>query len=464
MELTGKLPIKVKLAFGIGDMGKNCLILLNTYFLLYFYTDVVNIPAAAAATIMLVARIWDAINDPMMGVLVDKTKSREGKCRFYLKYFSLPAGACLALSYFVPELTSSGKIIWVAVTYIFQGMFTTVTSVPLNALMARLTDDRLERVSIGQYKAAGSIVANLVIPAITLPLVTYFGGVSLQKGFAVVAIIYGIMYALCHLITYWGTKGYEKSYEEEKDENISLKAESISIRSMLKATVSNKVFMVVCLSYIFYLLYASLMGSTLVYYLQYNLKKTELLTAYSLIGTSTAIVIILFMKPLSKKIGNAKTCAFACLLALANYTIRFITKDQIIPVLYICWGIEGIGLGLFGNLIFQCVLDSMIYGKWKTGVDNQAVIMSVFTFAQKFGQAIGGVIAAYLLGVVSYDPMAAEQTERVLRLFFAENITIPAIIFAFTFFIFIYISKVETKIPQMQKEIEIRSEKVNMQK
>ena len=150
---TGRLPIHVKTSFAIADFGKNCLIIFNIYFLLYFYTDVIQLDPAVATIIMAIARVWDAINDPMMGVIVDRTKSKEGKCRFYLKYFSVPAGVCLFLSYYVPELSENGKILWVAVTYIFQGMVTTITSVPLNAMLARLTDDRAERVSLGQYKA-----------------------------------------------------------------------------------------------------------------------------------------------------------------------------------------------------------------------------------------------------------------------------------------------------------------------
>ena len=107
-------------------------------------------------------------------------------------------------------------------------------------------------------------------------------------------------------------------------------------------------------------------------------------------------------------------------------------------------------------MIFQCILDSMIYGKWKTGVDNQASIMSVFTFAQKFGQAIGGVVAAALLTLVPYVAGAEMQENSVLQLFFAENITIPAIAFAVIALLFLYIAKIEKQIPQMQKEIKER--------
>lgn len=452
---TGKLPISVKTSFAIADFGKNCLIIFNTYYLLYFYTDVIKMDPGIAAVIMAIARIWDAINDPMMGIIVDRTKSKEGKCRFYLKYFSVPAGVCLFLSYYVPELSSNGKIFWVAITYIFQGMATTITSVPLNALLARLTDDRAERVSLGQFKAVGTIAANMLIPAISLPLITRLGGVSMQKGFAIIAAIYGVFYALCHLIAWWGTRGYEKNYDQEV-EAAHGKEEKVSVGQMLKALMRNKFLLIVCVSYIGYLLYGSLMGSTLVFYLQYKIGNTDLMSIYSVLGTITSIIPIFMMGVLSRKLGNAKTCFFGCILAAANYAVRFFTKDAYLPLLYVCWGIEGIGLGLFGNLIFQSVLDSMIYGKWKTGVDNQAVVMSVFTFSQKFGQAIGGVIAAWLLDLVPYEAGMATQDASVLNLFFSENITIPGVVFIVISVLFLYIAHIEKKIPQMQREIEQR--------
>ena len=452
---TGKLPISVKTSFAIADFGKNCLIIFNTYYLLYFYTDVIKMDPGIAAVIMAIARIWDAINDPMMGIIVDRTKSKEGKCRFYLKYFSVPAGVCLFLSYYVPELSSNGKIFWVAITYIFQGMATTITSVPLKRPACK-AHGRQGRACVSRSVQGGRYNrCEYAHPGYIAAAYHPSGGVSMQKGFAIIAAIYGVFYALCHLIAWWGTRGYEKNYDQEVEEAHG-KEEKVSVGQMLKALMRNKFLLVVCVSYIGYLLYGSLMGSTLVFYLQYNIGNTDLMSIYSVLGTITSIIPIFMMGVLSRKLGNAKTCFFGCILAAANYAVRFFTKDAYLPLLYVCWGIEGIGLGLFGNLIFQSVLDSMTYGKWKTGVDNQAVIMSVFTFSQKFGQAIGGVIAAWLLDLVPYEAGMATQDASVLNLFFSENITIPGVVFIVISVLFLYIAHIEKKIPQMQREIEQR--------
>ena len=453
-ENTNKLPVSVKFCYMIGDFGKNSFIILNMMFLLYFYTDIIQIPAGVAAVIMLIARVWDAVNDPMMGIILDKTKSKEGKCRFYLKYFSVPAGVCLALSYFVPGLNESGKIIWVAITYILQGTVSTIIMIPMNTLMARLTDDKYERVSLGQYKSVASLGANLIIPAMTLPLVNMLGENDLQRGFCIVAVIYGAAYAICHLIVYFGTKGYEKTDDEiSESTETKNKTENVTVGQMIKALLQNKVCLLVGVSYIVYLLECAIVGSSLVYYLQYNLKNTNLMSMYSLIGTVIGILPILIIKILVKKFGNAKTAALGCLIVVFGEVLRFITKDQYLPILYFGWGLEGIGMGLFASLLYQCMFDSMVYGEWKTGVLNEGVIMSILSFSQKTGQALGGVVSAALLTLVPYIPNAIQQEQSVLNLFFAENVTLPMVLFFILFGLFMYIYKFEKMIPQMKKEI-----------
>ena len=155
MENSQKLPIRIKFAMAYGDFGKSTL---------WFYTDVAKIPAAAATVIMVIAKVWDAINDPMMGVILDKTVSKEGKCRAWLKYLSVPAGICVALSYWAPHLKQSYLIIFVAITYLFQGMAQTATNVPFNTLLARITTDKDERVKLGQWRGYGNTIASVLLP------------------------------------------------------------------------------------------------------------------------------------------------------------------------------------------------------------------------------------------------------------------------------------------------------------
>ena len=117
-----KLSPKVYITQTIAHFGTQCIWMMESYFLLFFYTDVIQIPPLAATIFMAIARVWDAINDPMMGVICDKTRSKEGKARFWLKYMSVPAGLCIALTYICPDISVGGRIAWVSVTYLIMGM------------------------------------------------------------------------------------------------------------------------------------------------------------------------------------------------------------------------------------------------------------------------------------------------------------------------------------------------------
>ena len=457
MEQSVKLPVKLKFALAVGDFGKSTLQILNAFFLLWFYTDVAKIPAAAATVIMIIARIWDAVNDPMMGVIVDKTKSKEGRCRFWLKYLSVPAGVCIALSYCAPNLSKNGLIIWIAITYICQGMAQTATNVPFNTLLARITTDQEERVKLGQWRGFGGMIASTLITAIALPLVKWMGHGDQTKGFFKFAIICGIIYAAAFFFVYVASKGYEPSYEQEQQTTSA--PEKKSVGQLLRAVVQNKVALLVCLTNLIFLIFNSLNGSSMVYYLQYDLHDTGLMKYYSVLSSVIGFFAVAAMGFMGKKFGNAKTCSISSALLIVSFGLRFITHDSIRWILFFCWGVEGIGTGLFAQMIYQCALDSMTYGLWKTGVDNQGTIMSVYTFAQKAGLAVGGIIASGLLTAFHYKANAAAQTPQVQGLFFAEIVTIPLVIFIILTFLFMYIAKYERMIPQMKKDIAEREAK-----
>ena len=382
MENSQKLPIRIKFAMAYGDFGKSTLNILNAFFLLWFYTDVAKIPAAAATVIMVIAKVWDAINDPMMGVILDKTVSKEGKCRAWLKYLSVPAGICVALSYWAPHLKQSYLIIFVAITYLFQGMAQTATNVPFNTLLARITTDKDERVKLGQWRGYGNTIASVL--------------------------------------------------------------------------VTNKYALFVCVVNIMFMIYNALNGASMVYYLQYNLHNTNLMGVYSTMSSIISFIAIVGMGYMGKKFGNAMSCSISSIALVISFGLRFITHDASLPILFFCWGCEGIGVGLFAQMIYQCALDSMTYGEWKSGVDNGGTIMSIFTFAQKAGLAGGGILASSLLTAFHYQASASEQSQAIQNLFFAEIVTIPLVIFIILVFAFYRLSKLEKQLPEMQAEIDAR--------
>ena len=420
-----KLPMKVKWLFASGDFAKTLLVVMTAAFSLYFYTDIIGMDAKIVAVIILIAKIWDFINDPMMGALVDRTRSKEGKCRMWLKYMSVPGGVILALNFIVPELAATGKIIWVAITYTLQGMASTALMIPQNTLMSRITVDPAERAAINGYRGYFSVAANLIVGSFTIPFVTMAGGGDMRKGFAVFGLVCGVLYAINYLIVYACTKGYEpiESTEVVAANGTAERAEKVKFTEVL----SNWPWLVVLLAYFCTMIAASVSSSTGLFYAQYNLGDINIYSVMNFIGIAGALVVYPILGKLVKKFGNAKLVFFGSLIAAVAYLFRFLTADANIWIIYVGYLFGNFGQSLATCVVMLVVYDSYIYMHHKTGKPvPEALLVSGYSVSYKVGMALATPIAAWLLGTVPYIANAAEQEASVLRLFFYENTLLPA--------------------------------------
>ena len=438
---SNRLPGKVIAAYTFSSLATNSMWMLNNSFLLFFYTDVLLIPAKAATVIFTIARFWDAINDPMMGVICDRTRSKEGKSRFWLRRVAIPGGVFLALSYFCPSWATPAKIIWAGVTYILQGMAQTAISIPVNALTVAITPDRSERVRLGQYMAVPSMLANVLIPALTMPLVRSFD--SMGTGFFVIALVIGVLYAVSTILVEYATKGMDPDTSSAEFAE-SERKETISLLVQVKAAFQNKYSTMVLLGNMSYMLLSGLLGSTLIYYFRYYVGNEGLMGVYSPALMAGMVLCILTMGFIAKKVGNANSVILGALLCLAAFIPRIITGDQIPLVFAVCIAIMGFGSALISNMLQQCRNDATVYGQLH-GVDNSAILVSLFTFTQKLGQAISSVIAAGLLAAFHYTPGETPDATTV-ELFFAENIVIPMFIVVAVVALLLVVSRMEKQL------------------
>ncbi|MGW2343552.1 MFS transporter, partial [Streptomyces sp. NPDC001661] len=164
-----------KLGYGAGDLASNLSWNLVGGFLLYYYTDVARVPVAALGTLFLVARLLDAVVDPAIGVLVDRTKSRWGKARPYLVFASVPFGVIGVLTFMVPDVGDGGKLVYAFVTYLTLGLLFSLVNVPYSSLLPMMTRDSHERMQMGGLRAVGSSVGSIIVTASTTPFVAWLG-------------------------------------------------------------------------------------------------------------------------------------------------------------------------------------------------------------------------------------------------------------------------------------------------
>lgn len=443
--LDRKLPQKVHFSYAALSFGVDSLWNLNTYFLLFFYTDVIRIPPAAATVIIFIARIWDAINDPMMGVICDKTHHKEGRCRYWLKRMSIPVALCFALSYFCPDWATPAKVVWVGLTYILQGMAQTAVGIPRDALRITMTSNRDERVKISQYMAIGSTAAMFLIPAFTMPFVSSFGEENMRIGFAVLAGGIGVLSGVFSFLLWRASDGLDPDTSRAGDETSkAVKQKEYSGLDLIKAAFRNKYCLLVCLSRCAYLLLSGLMGSTLIYYFRYNVGNESLMGIYSTMVVIGALLPLLVMRLFSRKFGNAKSIIIGAFLCVIAFALRILTNDTLLPVFAVAMLLMGIGSGFISQMFHPCIMDAASYGKLR-GEDNQSVIMSVFTFSQKFGQAVSNALAAGLLAVFHYEAGDA-PSPTILRLFYAENMIIPLVIALILVLILVVVDRMEKQL------------------
>lgn len=450
-----KLSWKIKISYSIGSFGKVVQGLAASTFLLYFYTEIVGVNAGLAGSIIFFGKLFDIINDPIIGALVDRTKSKEGRCRVYLKYIPVPTGICMALCFLIPEGSMGFKAVWIAITYGILATISSFVQIPMNTLMGRLSADEQQRSILNQFSGIVSLLGNFFITSYTLPAAAFFGQGDMARGFGAVGIIYGVIYALSYLTVFWGTRGSEPLEQA----NSAMRLKEPGIREIISALWNNKVWLCICLYYLLDMTATTLESTAMVYYFQYNLGNTGLLSTYSAVAMVCNAVVFSSLHLFTKKLGNAGTTLLGCCLSMSGDLFRFLLHDSSIYVLFTGWTLSALGSCMVAGTVLLNIFDAKTYGQWKTGVKSEALLMSGFTLTTKIGMAVGSAAVGWLLMLVPYEEGAGVQPQPVLDLFFGLNTLFPAIVFALVLLMSLPVRRMEKMLPKIKQELEEREKR-----
>lgn len=432
--LPADMPVtrKEKLTFVVGSGGFLYGYIMFSSLILFYFTDILCISGTATGLLMLVAKIWDGINDPMMGIIIDRTNSRWGKVRPYVFCGGIGLAIFTVLLFTNPGLqTETSKIAWAFFTYVGWGMCYTMFLISLKLLPARLTRDKNGITELSSKLFVGTSIWSILVAYTLMNLINFFSGEANNavEGYQKTAILgAGILcVTTCILSTL-----KERDFQDDGN-----KKEQYSVRTAVRVVFQNKPYMGFCLSTIFMYFGYFLAASTVVYYCLYNLKNQALYTPLTIIDYGTPIVAALAIPVLIKKIDK-KYIAFAGLVAMVlGYGLRYITYDTNVYFMCIFAIIAGIGIGFYNVLFIPLALDCAAISEKREGINFDGLFVSSFTLMQKITGGIAGAFLGFMLDKVGYVEGALTQNANVLytfRLFSTAGVVVTGTAACIAFF------------------------------
>ena len=396
---AGRLSFKRKLGYAVGSSASNFVWQMVSFYLVFFYTDVFAIPAAAAGTILLAARVFDALNDPVMGYIADQTRSRWGRFRPYLLFGAVPIAVILVLTFSTPALSPSGKIVYAAVTYLLLGVAYTAMTVPHSALMAAVTQDTNERSSLASLTMIAIYSTILVVAAATMPLVNSFS--SRQTGFTVTACIYGVVAVGLYMVCFASTRELKSS-----------RVKRHRFREELKLIAQNKPLVILLITVLITQAANDMRTTAAIFFFKYNIGNEPFYPLFMMIMILSMIAGASFAPVLGRRLGSKRNLyIIATLVVIVSGTLVLFTPYENLPVLVGTMAVSSVGIGITYVMIRSMLADMVEYGEWKTGIRGEGIIFSTYGVSNKLGYAVGGSLSAFLLASAGYVPNVAQSSE-----------------------------------------------------
>lgn len=458
-----------KIGYGFGDMSSSMFWKLFSYFLPFFYSNVFGLSLADAGVLMLVTRIWDAVSDPMMGIIADRTKTRWGKYRPYLLFFSLPFAVCGVLLFTTPE---NGKTLWAYITYICMMTVYTGINVPYGSLLNVMTADSDEKSVLSSYRMFFAYGGSFIALFAWEPLCNMFdkarvvaedaaGGLASistspeawQKAMIVIASCCFILFVLSFLLT----------KEHVKSES------TVSVGQDLKLLLKNKPWWLLIGAALASNLFNTVRGTTTAYFFADYIQKTvEMAPQWAFlvsagiflsIGEISNMVGVVLAVPMSKNLGKKSTYIIS-MAVLIGLSIAFFFLPATTGgywAMLVFQVVISIFTGVISPLVWSMYADVADYSELKDGTASTGLIFSSASMAQKFGGAFGGSAVMWMLAAFGYNTVAgAVQTETAILGLRILMSWVPAAVAALSILVVWFYPLTKKKMEGVQAELAVR--------
>ena len=409
-----KIKMREKLSFAMANFGNIPIMTLINGYLLIFYTNICGLSPAACATLFLIARFLDAINDPVVGFMIDHLPTRKmGHFRPTLILGTILCSVNFLLLWFGPMLSTSGKLAIAYVSYILLGVLFPVMDISLNSLLPVMTEDMKERNSLSSIKGLAYVIGALVI-GVAAPLI--LGDTSNKQGYINLVLI---MTAVIFFFSIIGTMGVKERVKPQMEN-------SYSVKELFKI-LSQKPVYITFLAVLLYSIGSNIVNAANTYFYTYIFEDLTLASIITLITCVAVFPATMVIGNLIGRFGKKKMYAIGLALAGLAPIIRLLDVRSI-PLLIVSVLIAGIGAGFAAPLNYGIQADNTDYIEVSMGIRAEGAVASLSSFVSKCAMGIGGAIPGYLLQLAGFDSKAAVQNDDVINVIVLCVLILPAIV------------------------------------
>ena len=441
---AGRLGARHYLGYAAGEVSNNLTFSTISAFLLIYYTDVAGISAATAGTLFLVVRIWGGFTDLVAGRRVDETNTRWGRFRPYLLFGSAPLVLLLVAVFTIPDgLSDDAKIVWALVSYALFQLAYSFVNIPYGSLSAAMTQEPDERARLSTGRVIAVSLTILLIAVVVSPQIE--GADDLQSSLTLITVVFAAigfaLYVWCFLTA---------------REVVQRAAAAVSIRETVGMVRRNRPLILLCLSSVLFLTGMFSVQTVGVYYARDVLDDANLYIVMTVVQTVAMIVAAAIVPKAVDAAGKKRTYVVAGVIG-ASAGIGVALTPGSVPALAIgFWGLLGIGLGAINTLIFALQADTVDYGEWRTGTRAEGGSYSLLSFSRKTGQAIGGSLAAFTIGLGGYVSGAASQSDAAVTSIKVAAGAIPAAVILAATAVMVLYPLTEQALRRMVAEMAVR--------
>ena len=435
-----KLSFKEKVGYSLGDTASHFVWDMVGFWLLFFYTDVYGISAAAAGTIMLVARFWDMAVDPIIGIVSDRTNTRWGKFRPYILFGAIPYAVLAILTFTTPDFGELGKILYAGATYVLLMTAYAAINLPYSALGAVMTDDTYERAGLNTYRFIAGFLGQFIVTGLALTLAEFFGHGNKAQGFQYTVFMFAILSLIFFFITFKTTKERVQPPKAQKN----------SLKEDLKNLFANKAWRILAIVGIISFIMFAMQNAAIAYYFKYYLGRENNVQLFNVLGTVALIVALPLSKPLAKRFGNKNVFIGSSLISGVFFMLIYLPGVTDITTIYVFNIIAKMAYAPAVPLLWTMIADSADYGEWTTGRRATGLYFSAAVFAQKAGWGIGAAIAGWILTISQFVPNVTQNDSAITGIKLLVSV-IPGILYM-SCALFMIFYKIDSKTTDLMKK------------